>query len=140
METGWIIMICEICEQEIPLGKILKHLQSHAGGGNKFGAEKAEADGYTFDSTLERDRYLQLTTLQRAGVIRSLELQPRFVCVVNGIKVTSYKADFRYTDVETGEEVIEDTKGQRTEAYVVRKKLAQALFGITVIEVTREMM
>lgn len=133
-------MICEICEQEIPLGQILKHLQKHGSGGNKYGARKAEADGYIFASGLERDRYLQLRLMQQTGTIRSLELQPRFVCVVNGIHVCNYTADFRYTDVDTGKEVIEDAKGRRPDGYVVRKKLAQALFGIEVIEVTREMM
>lgn len=134
-------MICPECEQDIPSGSILKHLQKH-GGGNKHHARMAEADGYVFRSELERDRYLQLRLMQQTGAIRSLELQPRFVCVVNGKHVTNYTADFKYTDVETGKEVIEDTKSKstRTEAYVVRKKLAQALFGIEVIEVTREMM
>jgi hypothetical protein len=135
-------MKCEICDQEIPLGDMLKHLQKHGSGGNKHHAVQAEADGYVFRSMLERDRYLQLKTMQQAGVIRALELQPRFMCVVNGILITRYTADFRYTDVESGKEVIEDTKSKstRTEAYVVRKKLAEALFGIKVIEVTREMM
>ena len=134
--------ICDICEKEVPLSKFLMHIQKHGKGGNKFHAAKAEADGYIFDSTLERDRYLQLKTMQRAGAIQALELQPRFMCVVNGILVTRYTADFRYTDVESGRDVIEDTKSKstRTEAYVVRKKLAEALFGIKVIEVTREMM
>lgn len=130
---------CDVCDKYVPLSSFLKHIQKHGSGGNKFGAKKAEADGYVFDSTLERDRYLQLKMLSDAGVIRDLELQPKFMCVVNGKRVTTYTADFRYYDITHGV-VIEDTKGRRTETYVVRKKLAEALFGIKIVEVTKDMM
>lgn len=45
---------------------------------SKYGSKKAQADGFTFDSTVERDRYLFLRLLEKAGEIQVLQLQTRF--------------------------------------------------------------
>jgi len=47
--------------------------------GNKFGARRVILDGITFDSRKEARRYQQLKLLERAGVIRALQVHPRFV-------------------------------------------------------------
>ena len=45
-----------------------------------------------------------------------------------------YVADFVYTDVETGETVVEDTKGFRTDVYKIKRKLMLKVHGIKIKE------
>lgn len=59
-------------------------------------------------SKAELKRAAELILAQRAGQIRNLKLQPRFDLVVDGIKVTTYIADFQY--VENGKTIIVDVK------------------------------
>lgn len=93
----------------------------------KYGNRKTVVDGIKFDSKLEADRYCELKLLQRAGKITDLKLQPAFELLPsfrkNGTTYRGiyYKADFSYT--LNGKTIIEDTKGYRTEAYCLKKKL-----------------
>lgn len=45
---------------------------------NKYGNRKVEFDGMTFDSKIERDRYLFLLQKQNEGEIRNLKRQTEF--------------------------------------------------------------
>lgn len=105
------------------------------------------ADGITFDSKLEMNRYLFLKELEKRKVIRDLVLQPRFKYHVTYEpedpelsteyhKTESYYADFRYT-TNKGIEIIEDVKGHRTPTYKRKKQIVEALFGVTITEITR---
>lgn len=94
----------------------------------KYNAVKTEVDGIVFDSKKEATRYKELVLLQKAGEIKRLILQPKFV-LQEGFSVDgkryreiSYVADFMYTDKD-GTKVIEDTKGFRTDVYAIKKKL-----------------
>ncbi len=101
---------------------------------SKYRAVKTEVDGITFDSKREAARYMELVLLERAGEISRLELQPKYDCVVNGHKICTYKADFRYFSAEGS--VVEDVKGVKTPVYRLKKKLVEALYpGVTVQEV-----
>lgn len=101
---------------------------------NKFGAKKTEVDGYLFASKHEAERYSQLKLLERSGEIWDIQCQVSYPCMVNGVKVCVYIADFVYKD-STGKTVVEDAKGFRTKEYRIKKKLVQALYGITIFEV-----
>jgi len=110
----------------------------------KYRAQPTEVDGHRFASKREAARYQELRLLERAGKIVNLELQPRFECRVNGIKVCTYVADFAFVDLERaaggGEaspRVIEDVKGVRTPVYRMKKKLVEALYPGVVIEEVR---
>ena len=46
---------------------------------NKYGARKTVIDGITFDSKREAIRYQELKLLERAGEIKDLELQPKYI-------------------------------------------------------------
>jgi len=72
-----------------------------------------------------------------AGLISQLEVQPEFQVIVNGIKCTTYRGDFRYLDND-GAEIIEDAKPAifRTDLYQLKKKLVEAMYSITITEVT----
>jgi len=99
----------------------------------KYGNRKTVVDGITFHSAKEAKRYGELKLLQRAGEITSLELQPRFPIVINGVKVCTYVGDFGYVD-HTGSPVIEDCKGFKTAIYRLKAKLMKAVHGIEVLE------
>lgn len=101
---------------------------------SKYGAQRTTVDGLTFDSKKEARRYRDLLLLGLAGELRDLELQPRFPIVVNGVRIGEYRADFRYWDARRGD-VVEDVKGLRTPVYVLKRKLIEALYGITITEV-----
>lgn len=101
----------------------------------KYGAIPTVIDGIRFASKKEARRYGELKTLQAAGRISGLTLQPRYELHVNGKKVGVYTGDFRY--VEGAAIVVEDVKSKatKTTAYRLRKKMVEAQYGITVHEV-----
>ena len=92
----------------------------------KYNNVKIEIDGFKFDSKKEAKRYGELKLLVMGGEVFNLELQPKFPCVVNGVKVCTYIADFRYS--ARGGDVIEDVKGMKTRVYRLKKKLVEALY------------
>lgn len=108
------------------------HVLVKAKRGNKYHAKKASCQhGHTHDSRKEARRCNDLVLLQRAGVIERLEQQPQAWFHLNGVPVVhlngrrvGYRADFRY--FENGQEIWEDAKGVRTEAYVLRAALFRA--------------
>lgn len=104
---------------------------------NKYGAKKTEVDGITFDSKLEARRYMQLMDMLRHGLIRGLLRQVRYSLDVNGKKIGTYIADFVYTDVAAGVEIIEDAKGVLTPLYRRSKKHFEAQYGMKITEITK---
>ncbi len=93
------------------------------------------ADGHSFASKKEADRYEQLRMLERAEQIAGLELQKRYRLVVNDVLITNYIADFSYQ--EGWKRVVEDVKSPatRTRLYLVKKQLMLACYGIEIREV-----
>ena len=98
----------------------------------KYHNTKTVADGIKFDSKLEAERYAQLKILERAGVIRDLELQPSFELLPSFRKngktwrKTVYKADFRYILADGDRIIIEDVKGSTaviTDVFRLKQKL-----------------
>lgn len=124
--------------------------------GNKFGAKKVTTpDGQKFDSIKERDRYVVLKLLERAGKITGLERQVKFELIPSqreestevykagpqkGLpkpgavieKPCTYVADFTY--YQDGKYIVEDAKGCKTEAYKIKKKLMLWVHGIRIKE------
>lgn len=98
----------------------------------KYRAKRTTVDGITFASKKEAKRYGQLRELEQAGRIVGLVLQPRFPLKVNGLLVTTYVADFEYS--EGGVRVVEDVKGFRTRDYILKRKMMLAVYGIEVRE------
>lgn len=114
------------------------------------------SDGIRHDSRKEARRWSELCLLERAGVISDLERQVKYVLIPsqvetyerfspktgnrikNGVrtleKECAYIADFVYVDVKTGEKIVEDTKGMRTEAYRIKRKLMLWVHGIRIKE------
>ena len=103
---------------------------------SKYHAIKTEVDGRVFASRAEARRYSELCLLEKAGEIKRLETQPVYPIVVNGKKICTYIADFRYFDSGFSREIIEDVKGMKTPVYRLKKKLVEALYNITITEIT----
>lgn len=124
---------------------------------NKYGSKKIEVDGIVFDSKKEAKRYQELILLEKAGAIIELKRQVKFVLIPAQYKATdvmvkkgkhagqyktklverecSYMADFVYFDIETGQKVVEDTKGFRTKDYIIKRKLMLYIHGIRIKEI-----
>ncbi len=104
---------------------------------SKYKAKKTVTDGIKFDSKKEAARYEELKLLEKTGKIRDLRLQVPFVLQEGfkdnrsgkRIRPITYVADFVYTEVDTGEVYVDDTKGYRTEVYKIKKKMFLKKFG-----------
>lgn len=111
---------------------------------SKYKNKKITIDGITFDSKLEANRYCELKLLYKAGEISQLRLQPEFVLIPafrkNGksYRKTVYRADFMYLDKRTGKYIVEDTKGFKTDVYMLKRKLFEHQYpDLTITEVTK---
>lgn len=96
---------------------------------NKYNAKKIKIDGHTFHSKREAERYCELKLFLKAGEIKDLVLQPRFLLQdeffdKNEIKhkKIEYVADFLYID-KAGRNIVEDVKGVLTDVYKIKKKI-----------------
>ncbi len=97
---------------------------------NKYGAVRTSCGFHSHHSRREAERCQELCLLEKAGAISGLKQQPRFK-LTGGIR---YVGDFAYTVTRTQAIVIEDTKGVRTQAYKLKRKLMQACYGIEILE------
>lgn len=113
---------------------------------NKYRNQKTTVDNIVFDSKKEAARYEDLKLMVKSRDISDLELQPKFPVVINGKKICTYIADFRYSEPITaiwaneawtaGQRiVVEDAKGIKTPVYRLKKKLVEAIYGIKIQEV-----
>ena len=133
---------------------------------SKYHARKCTLpSGEKFASIKERDRYLELCLLQKAGQIEELQRQIPFV-LTNSVyeevqtgevyqrgdkkgqpkmkrvcveRPLIYIADFLYTDSATGETIVEDVKGYKKgtayDLFVAKRKLMLLIHNIKVREV-----
>ena len=122
--------------------------------GNKYGSRKVEVNGIVFDSKREAARYQELLLLEKAGEIKDIRRQVKYVlipaqyehpesttrkgrgrCVERGC---AYIADFVYkTILPDGDTltIVEDTKGFRTKDYIIKRKLMLSVYGIRIREI-----
>ena len=109
----------EICRREE------EHINKKSGlspmaYGNKYHNRKVIYNGIKFDSKKERARFIALKQLEKTGIIKELELQPKFLLLDTihykdkTYPKTYYKADFKYFDNEKGKYIIEDIKSPIT--------------------------
>lgn len=121
----------------------------------KYGNKKITVDGVAFDSRKEYLRWCELCLLEKAGQITDLKRQVKYVLIPaqyeeyerysektgkrlkNGTrcieKECSYVADFVYK--QDGHTVVEDTKGYKTETYIVKRKLMLHVHCIRIHEI-----
>ena len=132
------------------MNKIRSYAPLRSFGEQKTGRiphEKTVFNGIEFDSLAEKDRYLELLVMQRAGIISDLECHPEFEIIPKqkhpetgkfAFHPAHYTADFRYK--RDGKVVVEDVKSQKTREekdWILRRKLMLYVNGIYVEEVVR---
>lgn len=114
-------------------------------------------DGIEFDSRKEARRWEELKLLERAKEISNLQRQVKYILIPaqyetferyskdgkrlkDGTRLvereTSYVADFVYTDMRTGETVVEDTKGFKTKDYILKRKMMLYIHNIRIKEIS----
>ena len=93
-------------------------------------------DGIRHDSRKEANRWEELKLLQRAGKIKNLQRQVKFELTpkLADFRASYYIADFVYEDLASGKTVVEDCKGMRTPAYIIKRKLMLYVHGIRILE------
>lgn len=108
---------------------------------SKYRSKKTVVNGQKFDSKKEANRYQELLLLEKAGVIKNLSRQVKFVLIPSQRdesgkvieRECSYKADFTYEEgIKT---VVEDVKGYRTKEYIIKRKLLLWQYGIRIREI-----
>lgn len=123
-----------------------------------YNVKTRSLDGTVFDSHKEARRWEELLMLQKAGKIIDLRKQVEYELIPSqyetyerygkkgerlkdGVRLlerkVAYRADFVYTDAETGENIVEDVKSPatRTTEYIIKRKLMLAVHSIRIKEV-----
>lgn len=118
----------------------------------KYLNEKVNVDGHQFDSKKEARFYAQLLALEKAGVVRAIQLQPRFEFPLRGKplralprvrksdgalmqgRALSYRADFSFEELEGGKWVkrVVDIKGFDTQTSRLKRALVYGFHGVMV--------
>lgn len=118
----------------------------------KFYNQPTVVAGVKFDSKREARRYQELLLLHQAGEIANLELQPQYpltMLVLDGpevvhrdVKIRSkgypngractYRADFRYQCLRTGNLVVEDVKGFDDARARFKRAVVECIYGIEI--------
>ena len=122
---------------------------------NKYHNKKVSVGGEVFDSKKELRRYNELLLLQRAGEISDLKRQVEYELLPNQYEIKEqysksgkrlkdkrallerrvcYGADFVYK-TKDGETVVEDTKGIKTDKYILKRKMMLFFHGIRIKEI-----
>jgi hypothetical protein len=96
---------------------------------NKYRAKRTEVEGIMFDSKAEAKRWETLRTMWLCGEIRCVVRQPEFLLPGK----VRYRADFLVW-WKHGRVSIEDVKGMRTPAYIMKRKQMKAVWGIDIEE------
>lgn len=103
----------------------------------KYGNQKTDYNGVTFDSKKELKKWQELQLLEKSGLISDLQRQVAFPLIVNGRHVGRFTAD--YTWIEDGQKVVADAKSAPTRketAYRLRKRVFEAQYApLTIREV-----
>lgn len=103
--------------------------KSEAREKTKYHNTKTIIDNITFDSKLEAIRYQELKLMEKAGLIKELTLQPSYELIPSfkknnkTIRKCIYKADFSYYDIKQDKTIVEDTKGFKTDVYMLKRKM-----------------
>lgn len=102
-----------------------------------------DGNGNIFDSKKEYNRYLELKEKENKKEISNLQRQVEYILIPRQTDKENnkflfhpikYVADFVYTNNNNGEQVVEDSKGYKTEIYKMKKKMMYYMHGIKIYE------
>jgi hypothetical protein len=135
-----------LAEYRERFGQIGKAGQAKAKRASKFNNSSITIDGFNFQSKKEGRRYQTLKVMLEAGQITDLRMQVSYV-LNEAVKYAGekrktptmkYIADFVYTDVATGQIVVEDVKSavtRKLRPYRMKKHFMFTVHGIEIKEV-----
>jgi len=103
---------------------------------NKYNAIPTFVGEIRFASKAEAKRYQELLQMVGNKEITFLELQPKYPIHIGEVKICTYIADFRYMDTN-GKTHVEDVKGRETAMFRLKKKLVEAVYEGTKIEIVK---
>lgn len=107
----------------------------------KYANQPTDLAGMHFDSRAEARRWIDLQTLERAGEVRNIERQVRYVLVPRqqrpsgGVeREKAYIADFRYERRARDQwvSVVEDVKGAEPAVWALKRALMLHVHGVEV--------
>lgn len=108
----------------------------------KYRNTKTRISGIVFDSKLEAEHYRFLLSRLRRGEIKELGRQAKIKLTQNQEKAREqvfYIADFVFFDNDLNEWIVWDSKGVKTQAYVIKRKwLLDCFCGFRFVEVTKK--
>ncbi len=104
---------------------------------NKYRNIPTIVNDIKFASKKEARRYQDLKLMEKAGIVKSIEMQKVFP--LNDYAKTKreqikYICDF-FVKWRDGKETVEDTKGYRTQVYKLKKKLFETKYRKKIIEI-----
>lgn len=80
--------------------------------------KKQKLFGMTFDSKAEAHMYLYLKQLETVGEIKDIRHQIQITLLDGPVKMRrTYKVDFSYVDVKSGEQIFVEVKGWQTDRW-----------------------
>lgn len=95
---------------------------------SKYHNKKCEYKGLEFDSIREKNYYVELELLKKAGIVDHIETQVKYI-LQEGFtyqgkreRAITYYADFRVTYTDEHIEIV-DVKGCKTKEYLLKRKL-----------------
>lgn len=97
---------------------------------HKFNAMPTTVDGHKFGSKKEAKRYQELVLLKQSGDVLFFLMQTRFDLPGGVI----YRCDFMVFWAN-GDITIEDVKGMKTSEYIIKKKILETMYPITITEI-----
>lgn len=121
-------MNCSKCDKAITAGsaliddkRVCVECLISKGSKSKYGNQRTEYNGRTFDSKAEAERCAELDVI-KAGEGETIEYgcQPKFEL---GLAKIAYTADFLVTDVHSGLSHVEDVKGIEPSRFKIVRKL-----------------
>jgi hypothetical protein len=126
---------------------------------SKYKNKKIEVDGIVYDSQKEMQRHQQLLLKEKAGAIRDLQTQVKYVLIPAQYetfprygkkgqrlkdgkrlleKEIAYIADYVYFDVEEDRTIVEDVKSaitRKNPLYIVKRKMMLYFHNIRIREI-----
>jgi len=106
---------------------------------NKYHARKTTVDGQAFDSAHEAKIWQELRAEETAGDIQELQRQRVFPLIIKAkdgmpAVVGRYTADFVCRRNGRIEVIDAKSRATKTEAYQLRKRIFEAVYGMAIIE------
>lgn len=117
--------------------KLISHFEVPGTEGINKGkgrSKKCIIDNHIFDSRMEGKFYIKLLNEKNQGEIKKIDLHPKYTLLESfkkygkTIRAMTYTGDF-LVEYGSGEKILYDVKGYKTEAFKIKQKLFDSKFS-----------